>query len=154
MDINWDMVTAITGIMSFVMAVIGGLILAATKSIFITKKDLKEHTAHIEQMEHSFNKKLYDSKNITIFITRVEFEKYRQETQKAISTIVSREEWEKSKAYRERRKDENQRIVCSKIDKVTAALNAMREYQGEITQRLSILVGKFEMFISQDKPVT
>ena len=145
--INWDMVGAMAG----VMAMIGALILAATKSIFITKKEFKEHAAQIEQLDRHFNKKLYDSKNITIFMPREECEKCRAGVKTLTNAIVPREEWEKSKAYRERRMDENQRIVCGKIDKITESVVAMKNEQGDTNELLSALRGSFETYLELTK---
>lgn len=150
-DIDWNMVTAITGIMSFVMAIIGALILAATKSIFVTKKDSKEQEIQIGQLEHKFNKKLYDTKNITIFVPREECEKCKAEIKVLTSSIVPRAEWEKSKAYRERRIDENQRIVCGKIDKINESIIDMKKEQGNTNELLGALRGSFETYLELTK---
>ena len=149
--INWEMFGVMAGVLSFVMAIIGALILAAAKSIFITKKELKEHGDQIEQLEENFNKKLYDSKNITIFMPREECEKCRADIKTSTATIVPREEWEKSKAYRERRMDENQRIVCGKIDKINKSVIDMSKEQSDTNELLSALRGSFETYLELTK---
>lgn len=164
--IDWTMVKAMTGIMSFAMLTIGGLILAATKSIFITKKEFKEHECQVERLQNQINKKLYDDKNITIFMPREEYEKdtsarsrrngieyntFYKEIKEIRAVVVPRTEWEESKAYRERRMDANQRIVCGKIDKVTTSVVDMKKEQGDTNELLSELKGSFETYLKLTK---
>ena len=160
-EINWDMVGAMTGIMSFIMAIIGGLILAATKSIFVTKKEFKEHRIQIEQLENQFNKKLYDNKGITNFLPRTEYEKDEverkdkclaehikiwKELKEITVDLVRRPEWEQSKDDRERRRDASQRSLCGKIDKVTTSIDNMRNEQGKTNESLNTLIGSFKTY--------
>lgn len=149
--INWEMVGVMTGILSFVMVIIGSLILAATKSIFITKEEFRESEDQIEQLGNQFNKKLYDNKNLTIFMPREECEKCMTELKTLTASIVPREEWEKSKAYRERRVDANQRVVCGKIDKITASVIDMGKEQIKTNKSLNNLIGSFETYLDLTK---
>ena len=82
---------------------------------------------------------------------REECEKCRVEVKTLTAAIVPREEWEKSKAYRERRVDENQRIVCGKIDKITASVVDMKNEQGDTNELLSELKGSFETYLELTK---
>ena len=121
-EVNWNMVTAITGIMSFVMIVIGGLILSATKSIFITKED---HERGIERI----NSKLYDENGITVF--------------------VPRREWGDSRKDRERRIDGSQRSICNKIEKLSESIECIKASQNAINKEVGNLVGRFDQAIKQ-----
>lgn len=152
--INWDMIKAMTGIMSLVMAMIGACIVLLTRWIFITKKEFQ---TFCEINGKEINNKLYDKKGITIFMPREECEKCRAEVKTLTAAIVPREEWEKSKAYRERRMDEDQRIVCGKIDKITESVVDMKNEQGDTNELLSALRGSFETYLkltkeNQNKP--
>lgn len=121
-EINWNMVIAITGIMSLVMGIFGGLILSATKSIFITKDD---HEKDIERI----NLKLYDGNGITVF--------------------VPREEWGDSRKDRERRIDGSQRSICNKIEKLAESIECIKANQNAINKEVSNLVGRFDQSIKQ-----
>lgn len=127
--INWDMVKAIVGITSLVMSVIGGLILAATKSIFITKADFKESDLKMSQLESNFDKKLYDSSNITIFMPRRECEKCMAEIREISSRVISKEE------------------IRGTLSMLNSAIEDMRQASGETNERLSALIGRFEIYI-------
>lgn len=134
--INWNMVTAITSIMSIVMAGIGTIIVFITKWIFITKKEA------------------------TLLVGRKEYEKETKKIWTEIKSIetdlVRRPEWEKSKAYRERRSDETQRIVCGKIDRVYEALDKLGNHQTKNTGILNNLLGRFDIYLElqQTKEIT
>lgn len=141
--INWDMVRAITGILSFAMAVIGAVIVLVTRWIFVTKKEFQTFS---KETTKEINSKLYD-KGITIFMPREECEKCMIEIKKLTSSIVPREEWEKSKAYRERRIDENQRIVCGKIDKITESVRDMSKAHEKTNKSLNIMIGSFKTYL-------
>lgn len=156
-NINWDMVKAITGIMSVVMGLIGGAIVLATKWIFITKKDHEDGIRRI-------NARLYDQNNITIFIPRLEYEKdVAEKTQKCrddlekiwgelkdiVTNLVRRGEWEQSKEDRERRRDLSQISLCKKIDKLDGSINDMRKEQNATNESLSNLIGRFDTYLNQ-----
>lgn len=128
-SINWDMI----GVILIIVGMQGGILLMAAKAIFITKS------------------KIYDGKGITIFMAREECEKCRAEVKALTSSIVPREEWEKSKAYRERRMDENQRIVCGKIDQITKSVVDMRKEQAGTNKSLNNLIGSFETYLDLAK---
>ena len=142
-NINWDMVQAIIGIMSFVMAVIGAAIVLVTRWIFITKKEFQTFS---KENSKEISSKLYD-KGITIFMPREECEKCMTEVKKVTSSIVPREEWEKSKAYRERRIDENQRVVCGKIDEITASIKDMNKAHEKTNKSLNNMMGSFKTYL-------
>ena len=146
--VNWNMIKAIIGIMSFAMTIIGVGIVLLTRWIFITKKEFQ---TFCEKNGKEINNKLYDKKGITIFMPREECEKGRADVKTLTATIVPREEWEKSKAYRERRMDENQRIVCGKIDKINKSVIDMRKEQGDTNELLSALRGSFETYLELTK---
>ncbi len=103
---NWEMI----GTICTIIIIQGGLLLAAAKSIFTTKK---EHKVDMDNI----NTKLYDDWSIPIFVTRVE--------------------WEKSKEGRERRRDQSQRYIGEKIDK-------LQETQDKTNETLNKLLGSME----------
>lgn len=101
-EIDWRLVLAF-------LVVQGGIMLAAAKSIFVTKS------------------KIYDDKGITIFTPREELKDLCKERRtnfsssiaslnKIASTIVSRDEWEGSYREREKRHNEDQKRLCKKLD--------------------------------------
>lgn len=79
------------GVMCAVITIQGGILLAAAKSIFVTKID---HEADVQ----SINNKLYDGHSVTVFVPRTE--------------------WEKSRDDRERRRDNSQRKLCDQIAEI------------------------------------
>lgn len=122
-EIDWRFVLAF-------LVVQGGIILAAAKSIFITKS------------------KIYDIKGMTIFIPRDEMKDLCKErrdnfdvTLKSLNevaaTVVSRSEWEGSYKEREQRHNEDQKRLCKKLDDLT-------EGQIGIEKGLAKLYGLFE----------
>lgn len=147
-NINWDMIRAITGIMSFVMTVIGAAIVLVTRWIFVTKKEFQTFS---KENSKEISSKLYDKKGITIFMPREECEKCMTEVKKLTSSIVPREEWEKSKAYRERRIDENQRVVCGKIDKITESIKDMNKAHEKTNKSLNNMIGSFNTYLELEK---
>ena len=97
----WEMVGVLTGI----IFIFGGIMLAAAKSIFATKA---EHNECVR----IFNSKLYD-KGITIF--------------------VPRQEWESNRDERERRRDIGQKALCGKIEKMSASMDLVfKEIRNDI----------------------
>jgi hypothetical protein len=80
-------------------------------------------------------------------MTREECEKCMAEEKKITATIVPREEWEKSKAYRERRMDENQRTVCGKIDKITESVKDMNKAHEKTNKSLNNMIGSFKTYL-------
>ena len=125
--VNWNMVTAITSIMSIVMAGIATIIVFITRWIFITKKEAM------------------------FFVGRKEYEKEIKkiwvEIKDIIADLVRRPEWEKSKAYRERRIDENQRTVCLKIDKITESIKDMNKAHEKTNKSLNNMMGSFKTYL-------
>ena len=122
-EIDWRLVLTF-------LVVQGGLLLAAAKSIFVTKT------------------KIYDDKGITIFTPREElkdlcqerrdnFESALQTLNKIAATVVSRDEWEGSYKEREQRHSEGQKRLCKKLDD-------LQEGQREIEQGLAKLYGLLE----------
>lgn len=121
-EIDWKLALGI-------VVLLGSILLAAAKSIFVTRP------------------KLYDDNGITIFMSRKECEKCMTEIKKLTSSIVPREEWEKSKAYRERRIDENQRVVCSKIDDITKSIKEMNKAHVKTNDSLNNMIGSFKTYL-------
>ena len=122
-EIDWRLVLAF-------LVVQGGIMLAAAKSIFVTKS------------------KIYDDKGITIFIPRLELKDLCQERRgnfesalkalnKIAATVVSRGEWEGSYKEREKRHSEDQKRLCKKLD-------TLSEGQMGIEKALSKLYGLLE----------
>lgn len=122
-EIDWRFVLAI-------IVVQGGIILAAAKSIFVTKS------------------KIYDDKGITIFAPRDELKDLCKERRsnlnvslqslnKIAATVVSRSEWESSYKEREKRHSEDQIRLCKKLDDLQTG-------QIGIEKALSKLYGLFE----------
>ena len=122
-EIDWKFVLAF-------LVVQGGIILAAAKSIFITKT------------------KIYDEKGMTIFVPREEMKDLCQERRdnfdvalkalnKVAATVVSRSEWEMSYKEREKRHSEDQTRLCKKLD-------TLSEGQVDIEKALSKLYGLLE----------
>lgn len=128
-SINWDMV----GIIIAIVCLQAGILIAAAKSIFVTKteydEDAKEANLKYDENVKRFNSKLYDDKNITIFVTR--------------------DEWEKSKTERERRQDANQRAICSKMEGIQNAIKEMYNIQNETNQTISHLLGRFDQYLEE-----
>lgn len=128
-SVNWDMV----GIIITVICLQAGILIAAAKSIFVTKteydEDAKELNIKQEENVKRFNAKLYDDKNITIFVTR--------------------DEWEKSKTERERRQDANQRFICSKMKEIQSAIKEMHDIQDETNKTISHLLGRFDQYLEE-----
>lgn len=141
--INWDMVKAMTGVLSLVMTVIGGIIVLATRWIFVTKK---EYISGV----NSIDKKLYKD-GTSIFVLRSEYEieitDIRQEIKDIEVDLIRRPEWKESKTLRERRTDETQRLVCNKIDDVNLSIDKMREEINNTNKTLNNLVGRFETYL-------
>ena len=129
-EIDWRFVLAF-------LVVQGGIIVAAAKSIFVTKS------------------KIYDNKGITIFVPREELKTPREEFKdlckerrenfegalqtlnKVASTVVSRSEWEGSYKEREKRHSEDQKRLCKKLDD-------LQDGQRNIEQGLAKLYGLLE----------
>lgn len=122
-EIDWKFVLAF-------LVVQGGIILAAAKSIFVTKT------------------KIYDEKGMTIFVPREEMRNLCQERRdnfdvalkalnKIAATVVSRGEWEGSYKEREKRHNEDQIRLCKKLD-------ALSKGQMGIEKALSKLYGLLE----------
>ena len=114
---NWEMI----GIGISVIAIQGGLLIAAAKSIFVTKI---EHDGDIKD----FNSKLYN-KGITIF--------------------VSKQEWESSKTDRERRRNLNQRDICNKMEKMRESMDCFWNAQSKTNESISHLLGRFEQYLEK-----
>ena len=173
-NVNWDMIKAITGIMSFVMAIIGAGIVLLTRWIFITKKEFQIFSKEIAK---EINGKLYDKKNgITIFLPRqeyekdvanrtmrcniehtklqIELEKIKVELEKVKAVLVPREEWIYSKTGRERRTGENLKTICGKIQDVSNAINDMRKESSTRNEALNKLTGSFETYLELEKQKT
>lgn len=159
--INWDMIKAITGIMSFVIATIGALILAATKSIFITKKENIVTLALIEALSDNIDNKLYKNGE-TLFLLRAEYErdivatkeycaightKLQFEIEKIKAVLVPRGEWIDSKTGMERRASENIKIISGEIQKVYESIDSMRKENSTTNKALNKLSGSFEIFL-------
>ena len=164
-QINWDMVKAMTGILSFVMAAIGALILAATKSIFVTKKENAMTLAIIKTLSDNIDAKLYKDGE-TIFLLRAEYKrdmaatkeyfsientKLQLEIERIKSVIVPRPEWIDSKTGRERRTSENIRIISGEIQKVYESINNMRKENSTTNKALNKLTGNFEIYLKLEK---
>lgn len=122
-EIDWRLVLAF-------VVVQGGVILAAAKSVFVTKS------------------KLYDDKGITIFIPREEIKDSCQERRnnfesalvtlnKVAATVVPRNEWEGSYKEREKRHTEDQKRLYKKLDDLS-------DGQVGIEKALSKLYGLLE----------
>lgn len=156
--INWDMVIAITTIMAISVGLINGIIVLATKWIFITKKDHEDGIRRI-------NAKLYDKNNLTIFLTRLEYNKDAAENAqeckeehlkiwasiKNIETdLVRRPEWEHSKEDRERRRDLSQRNLCKKMGDLSSSINDMRREQNTTNKSLNKLMGSLDPYPKQN----
>lgn len=141
-DIDWGLLKEITG----VAVVIGGLILAASKSIFVTKKEFKV-------LLKSVDRKLYREDGTTIYITKNEYSTEIGEIHKCnkelTAAVVPRSEWEKSKEYREKRSDEIQRKLCGQIEKVTASMESMQISQNKTNVVIGQLLTKFETYIDR-----
>ena len=84
-------------VICIIFGIQGGLLIAAAKSLFVTKKQI------------------YDKNGITIFVTRPE--------------------WVESRDERERRRDQSQRYLCEKMDKLQLT-------QDDINKSLNQLLGK------------
>ena len=171
--INWDMIKAITGIMSFVMAIIGAGIVLLTRWIFVTKKEFQIISKEIAK---EINGKLYDKKGITIFLPRqeydkdvanrtmrcniehtrlqIELEKIKGELEKVKAVLVTREEWVDSKTGRERRTSENIKIISGEIQKVYESINNMRKENSTTNKALNKLTGSFETYLDLEKKKT
>ena len=117
-----------------VVTILGGVLIAAAKSIFVTKS------------------KIYDERGITIFMPRKELKEVCKEKHtvadntfgsaidslnKLASTIVPRSEWENSYKERERRRNEDHKRVCQKLDELSMG-------QREIEKGLAKLYGLLE----------
>ncbi|MCK5014033.1 MAG: hypothetical protein KAS66_09445 [Candidatus Omnitrophica bacterium] len=171
--VNWDMIKAITGIMSFVMAIIGAGIVLLTRWIFITKKEFQ---IFCEKNGKEINNKLYDKKGTTIFLPRqeydkdvanrtmgcniehtklqIELEKIKVELEKIKAVLVPRPEWVDSKTGRERRTGENLKTICGKIQDVSNAINDMRKESSTRNEALNKLTGSFETYLELEKQKT
>lgn len=164
-SIDWDMIKAITGIMTFVMATIGALILAATKSIFITKKENAETLATIKTLSDNINNKLYKDGE-TLFLLRAEYErdmvatkehyaiehtKLQLEIEKIKAVLVPRPEWVDSKTGRERRTSENIKIISGEIQKVYESINNMRKENLATNKALNNITGSFKIFLELER---
>lgn len=95
----------------------GGILIAAAKSIFVTKK---EHYEFIK----NFNNKIYD-KGITVFVPRME--------------------WENSRHDREIAQDTKQKNMCKKIDSMQHALEEMNKTQNKTNVAIGNLLGRLEL---------
>ena len=126
-EIDWKLALGI-------VALLGTVLLAAAKSIFVTKS------------------KIYDDKGITIFVPRYELKDVCRDKHKMVKDdydnivinlntikkdIVPRHEWENSYKERERRRSEDHTRICNKLDVLT-------EGQREIEKGLSKLYGLLE----------
>lgn len=126
-EIDWKLALGI-------VALLGTVLLAAAKSIFVTKS------------------KIYDSKGITIFLPRYELKDICRDKHKIVKDdydnivvnlntikkdIVPRHEWENSYKEREKRRNEDHIRICNKLDVLT-------EGQREIEKGLSKLYGLLE----------
>lgn len=164
-NINWDMVKAMTGILSFAMATIGVLILTAAKSIFITKKDNDSTLALIKRLSDDIDNKLYKDGE-TLFLLRVEYKrdmvttrehcaiehtKLKLEIEKIRADLVPRPEWVYSKEGRERRTSENIKIISGEIQKVYESINNMRKENSMTSKALGNLTGSFKTYLELEK---
>lgn len=126
-EIDWKLALGI-------VALLGTVLLAAAKSIFVTKS------------------KIYDTKGITIFVPRYELKDICKDKHKMVKDdydnivislntikkdIVPRHEWETSYKEREKRRNEDHTRICNKLDVLT-------EGQREIEKGLSRLYGLLE----------
>ncbi len=115
---NWDMIGVIAGI----IVIQGGVLIAAAKSIFVTKKDYNEDTKIL-------NAKLYDDKSISIY--------------------VPRGEWIESRSDREKRRDNSQRALCDKIVNIQNLIAIMQKTQNATNVVIGTLLGRFEQYIKK-----
>ena len=126
-EIDWKLALGI-------VALLGTVLLAAAKSIFVTKS------------------KIYDDKGITIFVPRYELKDVCRDKHKMVKDdydnivislntikkdIVPRHEWETSYKEREKRRNEDHTRICNKLDVLT-------DGQREIEKGLSRLYGLLE----------
>ena len=126
-EIDWKLALGI-------VALLGTVLLAAAKSIFVTKS------------------KIYDTKGITIFVPRYELKDICKDKHKMVKDdydnivislntikkdIVPRHEWETSYKEREKRRNEDHTRICNKLDVLT-------DGQREIEKGLSRLYGLLE----------
>ena len=125
---NWEMIGVVVG----VIVIQGGVLIAAAKSIFVTKTehdgDIKDFNSKHDGDIKDFNSKLYD-KGITIF--------------------VSKQEWESSKTDRERRRDLNQRDICNKIQKMRESMDCFWNAQNKTNESICHLLGRFEQYLEK-----
>lgn len=113
---NWEML----GTLCAICGIQGGILLAAAKSIFVTKRDYEDDMKSVDG-------KLYDSRSMPIFVTR--------------------KEWKESRDDRERRRDASQRALCGKIEKMNISMDEVKSTQNETNLRISNLLGRFESYI-------
>lgn len=122
-EIDWRLALGI-------VVLLGTILLAAAKSIFVTKA------------------KIYDEKGITIFTPREELKELCQERRdnfeaalealkKIAATVVSRPEWEGSYKEREQRHAAGQKSLCKKLDD-------LQKGQTNIDKSLAKLYGLLE----------
>lgn len=153
-NINWDMVRAIAFVVGATVSLIGGLILTATKLMFVTKKEFLDT---ISQGENKLS-----PKGIPIYVPQRDYNKNADahnsehkriwaEIKDMVAIIVPRTEWDKSKAYRERRVDENQQKICTIMDKLSESFKDMQKEQNKTNEVLNKLAGSFETYCKKNK---
>ena len=116
---NWEIIG--TGVVIIVIQ--GGILIAAAKSIFVTKIDRDSDIK-------DFNSKLY-TKGITIF--------------------VPRKEWVESKNEREGRRDLSQRDICGEMQKLRESMDTFWDAQNKTNKSISHLLGRFEQYLEKSE---
>lgn len=102
--------------LAVVGSAIGGIVLAACKSIFITKKDFKD-------FELKFDRKIYDDKSQPLYVLVNEYETYKENI--------------------ERRHDTKTRATINKIEDIRKEImSELKSNKSEMTN-LSIKVEKY-----------
>jgi len=110
-----------------IMAFWGGIFLAAAKSIFITKQEFTNLMKEIKKNTDDFDRKLYDSHNIPLYVLR--------------------SEWITSKAERDRKYDLSHHTLLQKIDEMMKFLENMRNDSIDTKlslARLQVVMGEKE----------
>lgn len=153
--IDWNMIKAITGIMSLVMVIIGATIVLFTRWIFITKKEFHNKDGEtLFLLRAEYEKDVDERKErCTVEITKlqIELEKIKVEVERIKTVLVPRPEWVDSKAGRERRTSENIKIISGEIQKVYEAIDNMRKENSIINKALNNLTGSFKTFLELEK---
>ncbi|MCK5385942.1 MAG: hypothetical protein KAJ39_02070 [Gammaproteobacteria bacterium] len=147
-QINWDMIKAITGIMSIAMTVMGAVIVLLTRWIFITKKEFHNKDGEtLFLLRAEYKKDMADRKERCA----IEHTKLQIELEKIKGVLVPRPEWIDSKTGRERRTSKNIEIISGEIQKVYEAIDNMRKENSIINKALNNLTGSFKTFLELEK---